>query len=173
MQGLSAIKTTDQAAKGIIHSITRAITTIFQATNLANFKRGLQELKTMLPSWSTVVYGSEDQDKSQEVGESLQQMVTEAEASLKQSSQQQQQRGPGQSTSIDKVQSYLKQNINDDIQVTGKLDEQTIRTLKDVESYFNRKSDTTEWTGALISSDNRQIISYNQLVEAFNRIQKY
>ncbi len=72
-----------------------------------------------------------------------------------------------------KVQQFLSQKINPNIKLSGKLDPETIKMLGELEDSFNKRAEDTKFTGVFVNPAANYVISYDNLVEAFNRIKRY
>lgn len=70
-------------------------------------------------------------------------------------------------TNISKVQDFLG------LHPSGKLDRDTAERLRDLENEFNRRAGTNRFSGVFVVPEIGHVIDYNNLVQAYQRIQKY
>lgn len=73
---------------------------------------------------------------------------------------------------ITRIQGILKSTFPG-IKQTGELDTQTIMALKQLESSFNARAGTNEFTGLFVVPETGYIIKYDNLIESMNIIRKY
>ena len=142
----------------------------------------LMTISAALSNWAAVQYGSQDPEHAQKAGEKLAKFAEKATKELQGLGKQ---LGVGIkdmgisgvqpaniNANIKQVQSFLKQHVDSSIEASGQLDNKTTNILRNIEDYFNRRAETGDWTGTLVR-ENGQIVPYNKLVEAFDRIKKY
>lgn len=196
---LRRIKTTDPRAAEVVNNAINALSNLNTAAGSVSMGMGvnpqqttsrfisttakeLQAVNSALANWATVQYGSQDPEYAQKTGEKLAQYANKVGKDLQALGKE---LGVGVqdvgvagmesvniNPNIKQIQSFLKQHVDSSIEATGRLDDKTTRILRNIEDYFNKRAETSDWTGALIQP-NGQIVPYNKLVEAFDRIKKY
>jgi len=71
------------------------------------------------------------------------------------------------SDNLTKIQGFLRLNR------TGRLDSKTIKALRNLEYRFNSRARTDQFTGAFVIPEVGHVVSYDNLVIAYQKIQKY
>lgn len=76
-------------------------------------------------------------------------------------------KGEAVDENISKIQKFLR------IPETGRLDEETISTLRQLEQDFNRRAGSLRFTGAFVVPEVGHVAPYDDIIKAYQKIQKY
>jgi len=175
-------------AKGSLSDMARLSAGVDSALKGENAERAIQmyvtkmskeinDINGALGDWQTVVEGSDNPELAKQLGQKITTFVQESTNTLVGLAER-----LGVSADISKTPGMTikepgKNEVSEiqgllGIQQTGRVDRNTIQTLKRLEQDFNKRSKTDEWTGALVAPDGR-ITDRNTLIEAFNIVNNY
>lgn len=182
-------------SKGIGQSITQDVqNSISKITHLANnVNSGLGEdnapesirsyisgisteiskITNNLEKWDLVVNSATDKSVALALGNNLVEFVKDISGQIgKLSSQigvsvEETGKAGITDTNILKIQEFLG------LHPSGKLDRDTAERLRDLENEFNRKAGTDRFSGIFVVPEIGHVIDYNNLIQAYQRIQKY
>lgn len=163
------------ANAGLGQDPTKAATKFTQ-----DFTKELDTLERYMGQWQAVVDSSNDPDKAEAIGEKIQNLIKNGAEGLKElGGRVGFSGGSGMAGSrmgdsnLTKIQSLLSNQLGINVAPTGELDQMTVNGLRSLEQKFNAQAQTNEFTGAFVLPEVNYVISYGDLMEAFNRIRKY